>query len=144
VTLKPCLRCGTPSPRSRCDEHRPKPAMPKASPRLRGYDASWTRLSKRARKLQPFCLDCGSTEDLQTDHSPQAWERKAAGRAIRLCDIAVRCGPCNRAAGAARGPNRTRGETPSDLRQDPGGKAKFPLHTEFSGQSGRNLEKEEK
>jgi 5-methylcytosine-specific restriction endonuclease McrA len=127
--MKPCVVCGEPSPRSRCDEHQPA-ARVKASAAARGYDAAWTRLSKRARRLQPFCLDCGSTEDLQTDHSPQAWERKAAGKPIRLQDISVRCGPCNRAAGAARSSVVTRGGTPSDQRQDPRGKPQSPLYTE--------------
>jgi len=75
--------------------------MPSA--RELGYDAQWDRLSKRARRMQPFCIDCGSTEDLQADHSPEAWARKAAGKAIRLVDIAVCCGACNRARRQARG-----------------------------------------
>jgi hypothetical protein len=83
--------------------------------------------------MQPFCLDCGSTDDLQADHSPEAWKRKAAGKPIRVQDITVRCGPCNRTAGAARGPNTTRGDTPSDLQQHPRAKAEFPLHTAPSG-----------
>lgn len=53
--------------------------------------------------MQPFCLDCGATDDLQADHTPEAWARKAAGKAIRLQDIAVVCGRCNRDRGQARG-----------------------------------------
>lgn len=72
---------------------------------------------------------CGSTNDLQTDHTPQAWARKNAGLAIRIEDVDVLCGPCNRDAGAARGPHATRGEAPSRGAHRPQGKAKFELHT---------------
>lgn len=68
----------------------------------RGYDWQWDKLSARARKLQPFCSHCGSKEDLQADHKPVAWERKERGLTVRLQDIQVLCGRCNRAAGAAR------------------------------------------
>ncbi len=52
--------------------------------------------------MQPYCSDCGATEDLQCDHSREAWKRKTAGKPIRLKDVDVVCGPCNRARGAAR------------------------------------------
>jgi 5-methylcytosine-specific restriction enzyme A len=122
VTLKPYVSCGELSDQSRCPEHRPQQV--KASAASRGYDNAWTRLSRKARKLQPFCLDCGSTEDLQADHSPEAWRRKAAGKTIRLRDIDVVCGPCNRRRGAARG------DAPTPRLQDPSGKAQGALHTE--------------
>lgn len=89
MTLRPCLDCGEPSGSTRCTVHR-------------GYDSDWERLSKKARKLQPFCTDCGATENLQADHSPEAWARRAAGKAIRLKDIDVVCGPCNTERGQAR------------------------------------------
>lgn len=115
MTLTTCLQCGEPSDGPRCPEHT---VDTKASASARGYDAAWTRLSKRARQLQPFCSDCGSTEDLQADHLPEAWARKATGKPIRLKDIDVVCGPCNRARGAARGPS-TRGEAPQRAALDP-------------------------
>lgn len=110
MTLRPCLDCGEPGTGPRCPEHTVHSAKPTAH--SRGYDAAWARLSKRARRLQPFCTECGATEDLQTDHTPEAWARKAAGKPIRLSDVQVLCGPCNRAAGAARGTSATRGDTP--------------------------------
>lgn len=121
MTLKPCAVCGEPAERNRCAEHRPR--RRKASAHSRGYDAAWTKLSARARRLQPFCVDCGSTEGLQTDHSPQAWQRKAAGLPIRLVDVAVVCGECNRRRGAARG------GTPSPRPEDPAAQAQKALHT---------------
>ncbi len=127
MTLRPCVHCGEPSDRARCPRHRPKDTKPTAA--TRGYGNAWTRLSKRARRLQPFCTDCGSAEDLQCDHKPEAWQRKASGKSVRLQDIDVVCGPCNRARGAARGNTMTRGDAPADANQDPVGKAKFALHT---------------
>lgn len=114
--MKPCLDCGTPTDGPRCDEHSVDRKAPAAE---RGYDAAWTKLSKRARRLQPFCQSCGSTESLQCDHTPEAWVRKASGKAIRLSDVQVLCGPCNRAAGAARGPSATRGDAPGRPNHDP-------------------------
>lgn len=98
MTMTTCLDCGEPSIGPHCPEHDIK-----GTATQRGYDAAWDRLSKRARRLQPFCGSCGATEDLQCDHTPEAWERKAAGKPIRLQDVQVLCGPCNRDAGAARG-----------------------------------------
>ena len=89
MTAKPCLDCGQPTASTRCPEHR-------------GYDRRWRVLSERARKLQPWCSDCGATEDLEADHSPEAWARIAAGKMVRLRDVDVVCGPCNRARGQAR------------------------------------------
>lgn len=109
MTMRPCIECGEPSDNERCDEHRiPRRDKPNGgrhilNARQRGYDGLWDKLSKRARKLQPFCSDCGATHDLQADHSEEAWKRKAAGKPIRLQDIDVLCGPCNRKRGAARG-----------------------------------------
>lgn len=119
MTLRPCLDCGEPTEGPRCPEHT-LDTKPDAT--ARGYDAAWKRLSKRARRLQPFCSQCGSTEDLQTDHTPEAWARKAAGKSIRLLDVRVLCGPCNRDAGAARGNAVTRGDTPTDPEGHPGGR----------------------
>lgn len=135
MTLRPCMECGEPCDGSRCAEHA-RPSSAKAPAAERGYDAAWARLSRRARKLQPFCSDCGATEDLQGDHSPQAWARKAAGKPIRLQDIDVVCGTCNRRRGAARSQQTrpitpTRGFTPSRALQHPRFEAKSELHTEI-------------
>ena len=118
MTMRPCIVCGEPSESERCDEHkiarRDKPNGGKHNQTAteRGYDWAWRKLSERARQLQPFCSDCGATDDLQGDHTPEAWERKAAGKAIRLCDVDVVCGPCNRKRGAARGENSRVGSIP--------------------------------
>ncbi len=122
MTLTTCLDCGEPCAGPRCDEHTHDHKAPAAD---RGYDWQWQKLSKRARRLQPFCSRCGSVNDLQCDHSAEAWARKAAGKAIRLADVQVLCGPCNRAAGAARGHTATRGDTPSRAKPDPPARQSF-------------------
>ena len=97
---------------SRCDVHQAEllrqqhrdaePNRNRLSPRERGYDEAWRRLSARARRMQPWCSDCGRTDDLTTDHLPSAWERKAQGKPIRLEDVDVLCRPCNADAGSSR------------------------------------------
>lgn len=90
---RPCLGCGEPTSATRCDR----------CAEARGqYDWRWQRLSEKARRLQRFCSDCGATENLTADHSPEAWERKRRGLVIRLRDIDVVCGTCNRKRGDAR------------------------------------------
>lgn len=79
---RPCLDCGALSTSTRCA----------SCTSARGtYDWRWRRLSEKARRLQQFCTDCGTTLDLTADHSPEAWERRAAGKPIRLRDIDVVC-----------------------------------------------------
>lgn len=106
MTLRPCLVCGEPTNGPRCLEHTID-TQPSAA--ARGYDWQWQKLSKQARRLQPFCIDCGATTELQCDHSPEAWAAKAAGKPIKLSMVDVVCGPCNVKRGAARGgaPHRT-------------------------------------
>lgn len=107
----PCIDCGEVADDTRCsscntkhetDRQRGRTQVKKSSTE-RGYGSTWRRLSERARQLQTFCSDCGATNDLQADHTPEAWKRYEKGLPIRLSDIDVLCGPCNRARGAARG-----------------------------------------
>jgi len=130
--MRPCLTCGEPSDSSYCDDHDRGPWHHReGSASDRGYDHSWTLLSKRARRLQPFCLRCGSVDDLQTDHLPSAWERKAAGKPIRLRDVQVLCGPCNVDAGSSR-PGRDPGRQPGRRAAVTVGQAQSALHTASS------------
>lgn len=107
----PCIDCGEVADNTRCTacnakkETARKRGKPRArkSTKDRGYTGAWRRLSEQARQLQPFCSDCGATTDLQADHTPEAWKRYEQGLPIRLSDIDVLCGPCNRSRGAARG-----------------------------------------
>lgn len=120
MTVRPCLTCGTPTASSWCNEHHANSRGRDhgRSSTDRGYDSRWRRLSERARSLQPWCTDCGTTHDLTTDHL--RWPART------LADVQVLCRACNTRKGATRspgGPPPPRG--PGDQRpQAPG-----PLHT---------------
>lgn len=108
---RPCLDCGEPTDATRCEQCRPRDPQLKST-RERGYGTTWRKLSERARRLQPWCTDCGTVNDLTADHSPEAWQRYEAGKTIRLDDIEVVCRPCNSRRGKARG------DAPSHQRTD--------------------------
>lgn len=76
----------------------------------RGYNASWDRISKKARRIQPFCTDCGTEDRLQADHLPSAWDRWHQGRSVQLVDVDVVCAACNTDRGSSR-PGSDRYET---------------------------------
>ena len=107
----PCIDCGAIADNTRCSACSTKHETARQRGRVqvkkssteRGYGSTWRRLSERARQLQTFCSDCGATNDLQADHTPEAWKRYEKGLPIRLSDIDIVCGPCNRTRGAARG-----------------------------------------
>lgn len=106
--LKPCLSCGEPSEGTRCPDcaaetRRAEPPSKRSkSARARGYDHRWTLVSARARRVQPWCTDCGSTHRLTADHTPTAWARYEAGLPIRVRDVDVVCLACNGARGSSR------------------------------------------
>ncbi len=103
--------CGQLADGTYCETHtyrKPPPAVTNY-PTADGYDYRWRKLSERARKLQPFCSDCGTRDDLTADHSPEAWARKEAGKTIRLKDIDVVCRTCNIKRGNVRGETPTWG-----------------------------------
>lgn len=91
--MKLCVECGEPTEQSRCNEHQ-LPARPKPSPTKRGYNSAWFRLSKQARRLQPWCSDCGAKDDLTGDHL--RWP------ALSIKDVDVVCRSCNSKRGAVR------------------------------------------
>ncbi len=103
---RPCLDCGEPAPDTRCGpcsaERLARVDRSRGSARERGYDAAWRRLSARAVRLQPFCTDCGTADDLTADHLPGAWEKVQAGKRLDLGDIEVVCRGHNSARGARR------------------------------------------
>lgn len=119
--MRPCLDCGELSTQSRCQDHRREQRQAKEQryieqhghrrERLAGHGTTeWIRLSKRARKMQEFCMDCRRTEQelravgerLEADHLPSAWHKHSQGKALSLNDIEVVCGQCNRARGSSR------------------------------------------
>jgi len=98
--LKPCATCGEPSSSSYCDQHRPRRDRREfgtsKSAHARGYTSRWRRLSAEARRLQPWCSDCGATEDLTADH--------LRFPAYSLRDVDVVCRSCNGKRPPLRGP----------------------------------------
>lgn len=110
---KPCLSCGELSERSRCDgcevqnnklnaRGRVKNERNREADRQKYGSPAWRALSARARRLQPWCSDCGTSEDLTTDHLPSAWERVAQGKSIRLRDVQVLCRSHNAKRGSSQ------------------------------------------
>lgn len=69
----------------------------------------WKRLRARVVSQQDWCSDCHESraqieargDRIEVDHTPAAWHREALGKAIRLEDVDVVCGQCNRARGPA-------------------------------------------
>ncbi|WP_281711780.1 hypothetical protein [Dermacoccus nishinomiyaensis] len=103
TALQPCLACGELSDQPRCEQHRATASQRRTLTfRQRGYDAQWDRVSREARRRQPWCSDCGGDGDLTADHTPEAWRRKAQGLAVRVEDVEVVCGPCNVRRGSSR------------------------------------------
>lgn len=131
MTTRPCIDCGELTTTTRCTDCAPPVSRPS---RAAGYDRAWDRLSLSARRLQPFCSDCGTTEDLTADHSPEAWRRRNRGLAIRLSDVDVVCRRCNSRRGAAR---KTRGGNPRRLPLGAAPQAKFQNENGFQQGGGR-------
>lgn len=93
--LASCAVCGEPCQGAYCDQHRHDRSKHRGTPQQLGYTERWKRLSRRARRLQPWCSICGSTGDLTCDHLH--WPAKD------LNDVQVLCRSCNAKKGEAPG-----------------------------------------
>jgi 5-methylcytosine-specific restriction protein A len=115
MTFKACLECGELTESGpRCEECAPSAsALRGMTAAQRGYDEAWNRLSRKARRMQPWCSDAHKGPcrgGLTADHLPSAWERKAAGLPLRLIDVEVVCQGHNDERGSSRpGSERSRG-----------------------------------
>lgn len=91
IVLKPCASCGELSSSTYCEAHEPRrdrsDKSTRASAHRRGYGRKWQALSREARRLQPWCSDCGTAEDLTADH--------LVFPALTLRDVDVVCRSCN-------------------------------------------------
>lgn len=108
MPLKPCITCGEPGENARCtdcqtahDAQYVRRSV-KVAPAKQGYDRRWRKLSERARRIQPWCSDCGTPDRLTADHLPEAWEAYYAGKPITLAMIDVCCAACNKDRGSSR------------------------------------------
>jgi 5-methylcytosine-specific restriction endonuclease McrA len=96
--MRCCIRCGEPSPGSYCPGCRPADTRTRKTKGQAAYDPVWRKLSQRARRLQPWCVDCGTTEDLTADHILPKVDYPELVHAIE--NLAVRCRSCNSRRGA--------------------------------------------
>ncbi|SEC94366.1 Uncharacterised protein (plasmid) [Tsukamurella tyrosinosolvens] len=89
---RPCLGCGELIARgNRCGPCTPK--VPTRAVAHAGTDSRWRRLSLKARKLQPFCIDCRTTRNLTADHLLPVSEFPEL--AYEIENLTVRCRSCN-------------------------------------------------
>ena len=97
MTARPCAQCGDIiATGTYCTECKPKPAATtKVRPKghVHTNTTRWKRLSDKARKLQPWCVDCGAHDDLTGDHIIPVSEDPTL--AYEVLNIAVRCRTCN-------------------------------------------------
>lgn len=103
--MKPCISCGEPSIESRCDEHKierkPQPWTIRDTNR-------WQRLSRRLRRMQPWCSSCGAEDGLSVDHIvPLAH----GGDPFDVTNLQILCQSCNSTKATKRA--TTRGDTPT-------------------------------
>lgn len=87
---KPCIKCGEPSPGTHCPGCRPTDTR---TTRDRKNNAQWKNLSKRLRRLSPFCEFCGATEQLSVDHILPVSDYPELTYATENCRVL--CKQCN-------------------------------------------------
>lgn len=69
--LKPCIKagCGALSDKAQCPQHRPKDTRRiRHRPAHAATDWKWRKISEQTRAKQPWCSQCGTTNDLTVDH----------------------------------------------------------------------------
>lgn len=91
--MRPCLDCGEPTDGPRCPEHTTTDTRVRDKAHVHTNTARWKALSKRLRKLSPFCELCGAIEQLSVDHILPVSEAPELAYAEENCRIA--CLTCN-------------------------------------------------
>lgn len=96
-----CPQCRRLSDTSPCPSCKRRANRRRGTPASRGYGPDWQVLSRRARRLQPWCTFCGATDDLTVDHVVPLAQ---TGTQVRptLADVQVLCRSCNSTKGASR------------------------------------------
>lgn len=98
MTARPCLHCGDLiATGTRCSTCTPADTKKPRKIAHAGTDNQWRRLSLRARRMQPFCTDCHTDQDLTADHIIPV--DVAPELAHTTENITVRCRPHNSARG---------------------------------------------
>ena len=74
--MQPCVECGDLSNRNRCEAHQ-LPSAPKNRTNHVAYAnrSRWKNLSRRLRRMSPFCEMCGTKDDLTVDHIVRVTDR---------------------------------------------------------------------
>lgn len=101
MSMRPCLDCGLPSHESRCPEHTREEAREQQARRdarrdrshVHTNNARWKNLSKRLRRLSPFCALCSAIDQLQVDHIVRVVDRPEW--AYEEANLRVLCRRCN-------------------------------------------------
>ena len=76
MLMQPCVQCGEISDRNRCEQHRPQHAPKDRTKHVAHQNRSrWANLSRRLRKMSPFCELCGTSSDLTVDHIIRVTDR---------------------------------------------------------------------
>lgn len=92
MTLRPCLTCGEPAEQVRCPEHH-KDTRTDREHVAWANNGRWKSLSKRLRRLAPWCEQCGATEVLTVDHLLPVSDYPELNYAIENCRVL--CKSCN-------------------------------------------------
>lgn len=94
MTARPCTGCGDIiATGSRCRDCRPADTRVRKDKGQAAYDPTWRKLSVKARRMSPFCQDCGAVEDLTADHVLPKLDYPELVHAPD--NVAVRCRRCN-------------------------------------------------
>lgn len=93
MTLRCCTVCGEPSERSRCPEHQPRDDRTGRGVGHANDDPVFRAISRRLRKLSPFCQRCGARDDLTVDHIIPTSEAPELAR--EGLNMRVLCRTCN-------------------------------------------------
>ena len=90
MTLRPCLTCGTPATGPRCPDH----TVDRARDHIASFNLGrWKALSKRLRRLSPFCEQCAATVNLTVDHVLPVSQFPELTYAVENCRVL--CKVCN-------------------------------------------------
>lgn len=94
MLMQPCVECGDLSMKNRCEAHQ-LPSAPKNRDNHVAYAnrSRWKNLSRRLRKMSPFCEMCGAKDDLTVDHIVRVTDRPEWTFAVD--NLRVLCRRCN-------------------------------------------------
>ena len=90
MTMTSCLVCGEVSERARCPQHQIVKVKTNTDHVAFANNARWKKLSKKLRKLSPFCELCGTPEDLTVDHIVRVTDRPEWTYEIDNCRVLCR------------------------------------------------------